>query len=158
MQKTRATQAALSRIIGCAESVISRAKKQPGFPEPDKQNEFEIKTVVVWWYLNKEGGGGRRDTSPTDDPMLAEGDSEGLERYRMARAQLEEIKLAELRGQVVMLDRLSETDRMILAPLRQLQETLKRRQDQETFQLVQDAIDQMEHSLRNAATNLTDKT
>lgn len=142
--KTRANQAELSRILGCSESALSRAKKLPSFPATDDDRRFEILDVCVWWYLHKMDGA-------RADPMLTEGDSEGLERYRMARAQLEEIKLAELQGQVVMMADLAESDRIMLAPLRQLQETLKRRQDNEAFLMVQECIDQMERGLTDAA-------
>jgi hypothetical protein len=58
--------------------------------------------------------------------MLAGTESDGLERYRLARAQQEEIKLAEQRGQIVKLTDFEETVQAILGPYRRFAEHLKR--------------------------------
>ena len=42
-----------------------------------------------------------RKRSPVDDPLLVEGDSPGLERYRLAKASLAELDLAERKGQLI---------------------------------------------------------
>ncbi|MEO1979669.1 MAG: hypothetical protein ABGZ24_04055 [Fuerstiella sp.] len=80
----------------------------------------------------------------TDDPMMiGDSNSEALERYRMARAQREEIKLAEDCEQVIKRDRYLDFSRMFFAPLRLAQETFKRKQDHDAFQIVDEAIDEM---------------
>lgn len=121
---------------------------------PGDRGQWNLKTIDKW--VHETGRRTSRTNVPalSDESLLAEDvDSEGLERYRMARAQLEEIKLAEQRGQVVLLDQLAEADRVMLAPLRQLQETLKRKQDHDTFKLVQETIDEMERRLLDVATD-----
>ena len=82
-----------------------------------------------------------------DDPMLNGEESEGLERYRMARAQQEEIKLAEKRGQVVMMDGFMDCARAILSPFKRLAETFKRQQNHDAFSLVEEATEEVERGL-----------
>lgn len=124
-----------------------RAEGMPGIAR-----HWDLKEIDKWVHATGRKTSRTNPKRLTDDPLLDESiDSEGLERYRMARAQLEEIKLAEQRGQVVMLDQMAESDRVMLAPLRQLQETLKRKQDHDTFKMVQEAIDEMERRLMGLA-------
>jgi phage terminase Nu1 subunit (DNA packaging protein) len=82
-----------------------------------------------------------------DDPLMNGETSEGLERYRMARAQREEMKLAEERGEVVTTDGFFDCARVILSPLRRASETLKRQQNHDAFSLVEEAINEVERGL-----------
>jgi hypothetical protein len=119
---------------------------------PGVAREYDLQAIAIW-VLSKgrKIGWAIGDTQQVavldDDPMLQESDSEGLERYRMARAQQEEIKLAEKRGEVVLMDRFNDCVRVALAPLRKVQETFKRRGDRESIQLIHEAIDEMERGL-----------
>ena len=71
--------------------------------------------------------------------MLAGTESDGLERYRLARAQQEEIKLAEQRGQIVRLNDFEEMAMAVLAPYRRLAEHVKRMGNPDLWQLVEEA-------------------
>ena len=82
-----------------------------------------------------------------DDPLLNGEASEGLERYRMARAQQEEIKLAEKRGEVIMTDAFMDCARVILSPFKRLAETFKRQQNHDAFSLVEEATSEVERGL-----------
>lgn len=82
-----------------------------------------------------------------EDPLLNGEASEGLERYRMARAQQEEIKLAEKRGEVVTTEGFFDCARVILSPLRRLAETFKRQQNHDAFSLVEEATTEIERGL-----------
>jgi hypothetical protein len=120
---------------------------------PGQRRQYDLQEILFWAIES-----GKLKGCEPDDPMLSDGtDSEGLERFRLARAQLEEIKLAEMCGRIVMQDDFHESSRIMLAPLRALQETLKRRQDQDTLQLVHDAIDEMERGLGQQAETLKRK-
>lgn len=134
--KTRATQAALSRILGCSESAISRCKKTLGFPTTDDDNEFEIHAVVIWWYLHKSGG-------EMPDPMLGDCDSEGLERYRMARAQREEIKLEADRNNTVDAEVVRSMLQEQAAVVRSSLEKLERQFGAEALEIVLEALDEV---------------
>ena len=119
---------------------------------PGQPRKYEIKAILLWLMSSGRRWGWmpddlKRERLTDDDPMLQEADSEGLERYRMARAQQEEIKLAEKRGEVVLMDRFNDCVRVALAPLRKVQETFKRRGDRESIQLIHEAIDEMERGL-----------
>jgi len=82
-----------------------------------------------------------------EDPLLNGETSEGLERYRMARAQREEMKLAEERGEVVTTEGFFDCARVILSPFRRLAETFKRQQNHDAFSLVEEATAEVERGL-----------
>jgi phage terminase Nu1 subunit (DNA packaging protein) len=127
-----------------------RTWRQDGMP--GTRSQWDLKVIDKWVHETGRKTSRQKTAALTEDPLFDETvDSEGLERYRMARAQLEEIKLAEQRGQVVLMSAFQECARSILSPLRKLQETLKRRQDHDTFGLVEEAIDEMDRGLSDAA-------
>ena len=76
--RTRATQADLSRILGCSPNTISNAKRLTGFPQGDSDNTFEIKAVLDWWHVNKDGGC-PESPSDTDADVFAGSDSPNLD-------------------------------------------------------------------------------
>lgn len=71
--------------------------------------------------------------------LLEPSDSPGLERYRQAKAAQEEIKLAELRSEVVMLGDFEEIAQAIFQPLRAFGEHLKRGNDPELLDRLNEA-------------------
>lgn len=119
---------------------------------PGSARNYDLSEIAVWalntnrkigWKLNRTAVPAIVD----DDPMLNGEESEGLERYRMARAQQEEIKLAEKRGQVVMVEGFMDCARVILAPFKRLAETFKRQQNHDVFSLVEEATSEVERGL-----------
>ena len=132
--KKRCNQAELSRILGVRHPTLSKFKHDPTFPDFDSNNEIEIYAGCVWWYLRKEA-----NPVPAEPDMLAGTESDGLERYRLARAQQEEIKLAEQRGQIVRLNDFDEMAQAVLGPYRRLAEHVKRMGNPDLWQLVEEA-------------------
>jgi hypothetical protein len=65
----------------------------------------------------------------------------------MARAQQEEIKLAEKRVEIMMLEGFYDCARVILSPFRRLAETFKRQQNHDAFSLVEEATNEVERGL-----------
>jgi hypothetical protein len=132
--KKRAIKSELSRILGVTPPVLSKFQHEPSFPEFDKDNQAEIYAVCVWWYLRKEA-----NPVPTDETLLAGDDSDGLERYRQARAAQEEIKLAQTRGQVIMLNDFEDVAPALFGPLRRVAEHIKRKGDSDTLEVIEEA-------------------
>jgi len=120
---------------------------------PGEARNYDLSEIAVWaintgrkigWKID------RKQPAPVisdDDPMLNGEESEGLERYRMARAQQEEIKLAKTRGQVVMMEGFMDCARIILSPFKRLAETFKRQQNHDAFSLVEEATIEVERGL-----------
>lgn len=132
--RKRVNQAELSRILGVSHQAIAKMKPDPSFPEFDKGGLAEIYAVCVWWYLRKEA-----NPVPTDETLLAGDDSDGLERYRQARAAQEEIKLAQTRGQVIMLNDFEDIAPALFGPLRRVAEHIKRKGDTDTLEVIEEA-------------------
>jgi phage terminase Nu1 subunit (DNA packaging protein) len=132
--RKRVNQAELSRILGVSHQAIAKMKPDPSFPEFDKGGLAEIYAVCVWWYMRKEA-----NPVPTDETLLAGDDSDGLERYRQARAAQEEIKLAQTRGQVIMLNDFEDIAPALFGPLRRVAEHIKRKGDSDTLEVIEEA-------------------
>ncbi len=136
--KRRAIKADLARILGISATALTKFQHDPTFPAFDEKNEAEVYAVCVWWYLRKEA-----QPVPSDPDMLAGTESDGLERYRLARAQQEEIKLAEQRGQIVKLTDFEETVQAILGPYRRFAEHLKRVAGNDLWSMLQEANEEV---------------
>lgn len=121
-------------MLGVSSPALTKFKHDPTFPAFDKENTVEIYAGCVWWYLRKEA-----QPVPSDPEMLAGTESDGLERYRLARAQQEEIKLAEQRGQIVKLTDFEETVQAILGPYRRFAEHLKRVAGNDLWSMLEEA-------------------
>ena len=146
--RRRTTKAELARTLGVSGSALTKFQHDPSFPEFDKNNEAEVYAVCVWWYLRKEV-----QPVPSDPEMLAGTESDGLERYRLARAQQEEIKLAEQRGQIVKLTDFEETVQAILGPYRRFAEHLKRVAGSELWAMLQEANSEVLQGLERLVDN-----
>jgi phage terminase Nu1 subunit (DNA packaging protein) len=66
-------------------------------------------------------------SSKSDDPLLAEGDSPGLERYRLAKAEHAELDLAERRGDLIERDKCREVLARWAVVIRRMGERLAKR-------------------------------
>lgn len=134
--RKRCNQAELARVLGCSSPALTKAKHDPTFPPFDKDNQVEIYAGCIWWHQRTEGPA----VNPAaGDEMLVGAESEGLERYRMAKAQLEEIKLAEQRHQIVRLDDFQEAVQAIMGPYRRMAEHLKRIGQNELWEMLEEA-------------------
>lgn len=94
-ERARTTRVSeMADFAGVSEQAFRKWMTQPGFPmAPDK-------SVCLWdlaiWRHRMDSG-----SEFGEEIAIGDGDSEGLERYRMARAQQEEIKLAKMRGDFI---------------------------------------------------------
>ena len=140
--KKRANKAELARILGVSHTVLSKYQHIPTFPPFDRSGLAEIYAVCVW---HNEGKNPAPQATPDDD--LAGDVSEGLERYRMAKAQQEEIKLAETRGQIVRLGEFEESIQQALQPWRRVGEAIKRLGYDDIFQMIDEANQEVAEAL-----------
>ena len=120
---------------------------------PCQPRVYDLKAIAQWAINTNRKIGWNIGRAPVkqdkvdDDPLLNGEESEGLERYRMARAQQEEIKLAEKRVEIMMLEGFYDCARVILSPFRRLAETFKRQQNHDAFSLVEEATNEVERGL-----------
>ncbi len=120
---------------------------------PFQARSYDLAEITQWAINTNRKLGWNIGRTPVqtpkldDDPLLNGEASEGLERYRMARAQQEEIKLAEKRGEVIMTDAFMDCARLILSPFKRLAETFKRQQNHDAFSMVEEATSEVERGL-----------
>ena len=145
--RKRCNQAELARVLGCSSPSLTKAKHDPTFPAFDKDNQVEIYAGCIWWHQRTEGAA----VNPASgDEMLVGSESEGLERYRMAKAQIEEIKLAEQRQQIVRLNDFEEAVQAILGPYKRLAEHVKRMGNNDVWEMLEEANAEVLRGLDNA--------
>lgn len=78
---------------------------------PGRPGHYDLSEIHAWW---RDYGPGKKRTaavSSEDDPLLADGDSPGLERYRLAKAAIAELDLEERKKSLLSRD----TVRMVLS-------------------------------------------
>jgi phage terminase Nu1 subunit (DNA packaging protein) len=80
--------------------------------------------------------------NPADDPLLADGDSPGLERYRLAKAKHAELDLEQRKGELIE----REKAKLILSRwaslIRQMGERLSKRYGNEAAKTVNETLDE----------------
>ena len=141
-ERKRANKAELARVLGVTPPVLTKYQHIPDFPAFDREGTAEIYAVCVW---HSEGKKPQQQPTPDDD--LAGDVSEGLERYRMAKAQQEEIKLAETRHQIVKLNEFEEAMQTALQPWRRLGEAVKRQGLMDVFAMIEEANQEVAEAL-----------
>ena len=140
--RKRANQSEIGRILGVHAGTVSKVKHEPDCPEFDDKAEAQIYAFCLWWdQRERQKNPQQQRTVPpgSEDELLTGDGTEGLERYRLARAQQEEIKLAELRGHVVKLNDFNESAAAVFAPWRRVAEHAKRMGDEDMFQMIAEA-------------------
>ena len=96
---------------------------------------------LVEWYARKERPAGA-------DPMMVGSNSPGLERYRVAHAQREELELAVRRGQLVSLDEfLTWYDAELAGPIRRSLEALRKHHGQAAMDVVLRGLEAAEQAV-----------
>ncbi len=90
---------ALARACGVARTTVQAWQADPEFPGQMDGGGFDVFEVGKWKGAKEEAKKPR--LSGDEDPLLASGDSPGLERYRMAKAQMAELDLGLRQGQLL---------------------------------------------------------
>ena len=136
--------AEIAEFFGVTVTTVRRWAGE-GMPSPSRPNgkagRYDLSAIAQW--LRAEGPWRVRVT----DPMLGEGDSPALERYRLARAAQEEIKLELLRGTVIPVDCMRERLARLAAVIRHAGEHLGRTHGPEAHAILNEALEEYSEQL-----------
>lgn len=92
------------------------------------------------------------ESLPSDeDPLMNGGDSPALERYRAARASIEERRLAQMDRTLVDLELLTEAMRPAIRGMRSAGDQLARKFGNDAAEIHNEAVDRFEQALHTAA-------
>jgi phage terminase Nu1 subunit (DNA packaging protein) len=123
----------VAAILGVRDSTVSRWKNEADFP-PANDGLFVLDDVFRWYY--------RREHEKELAETLMDsqgGQSEGLERYRLAKAQMAEIELAKVRCEIVSLHDCEEAMPIVFAPWRRVAEHCKQTENHEMMEMIEEA-------------------
>ena len=127
--------------------------KKPDFPQA-VDGAFSVRLVSEWRLLRdqelerKRAGPAPVDPN-SDDPLLNSGDSIGLERYRMAKAQLAEMDLAEREKVMLNAEAVHDGLAVISQTFRQACEELQRRFGGDAHAIIEQAITEAESTIND---------
>lgn len=116
-------------------------KNMPGAPKA-----YRLDKIAQW--LRTEGPGSSR-IQASDDPLLGEGESPALERYRLAKAQHAELDLEERRGNLIDKSKCRDVLSMWAGVIRKLGESIGRRFGVEAHREINDALDECASIVRS---------
>lgn len=133
--RQRGTKSQVARLLLVDRSAPGRWSKQHAdFPAADADGKHDLFDCCEWFFR-------RKFEQELDSTLSIPGasDSPGLERYRQAKAAQEEIKLAQLRGEVIMLGDFEQIVPALFGPWREVAEHVKRLGQDEIFERIDDA-------------------
>jgi hypothetical protein len=107
---------------------------------PGRNKLWPVPSIVAWALEF----GPWRSRSGSADPMLADGDSLGLERYRLARAKLAEMDVLEREGQTIPRDQMHQLLVELVRVIRGAGESLQRQCGPVAHAIHEEAIDAAE--------------
>lgn len=121
--------------FGVAERTVGTWKNTRGMPvEPDSTYDLE---KIGKWKREREA----RRLVPDDDPLMVEGESPALERYREARAKLAELELAKKKGEVIEVEIMRPGLDRLVASFRSLGGKLRERFGDGAYEIYCEALD-----------------
>lgn len=122
---------------------------------PGKPNAYRLDLIAQW--LRTEGPW--RQHIKVDDPLLADGaDSPGLERYRLAKAALAELDLAERQHQLVSVERLREQLLRWAVILKRLGQRVQKRWGPDAHRAIEDALGECQRVVDDEFGDATDRS
>jgi phage terminase Nu1 subunit (DNA packaging protein) len=131
------TQAEVSEFFGVSIDTV-KVWSRGGMPKSGRSG-YNLGKVAKW--LRYEGPW-RANGSKVDDPLLAGADSPGLERYRLARAAQEELKLEEKLGRIIDVEKAQGIWQRVADVIRHCGWRLGERYDSAVTESINDAIDE----------------
>ena len=118
-----ATLAEVAQVYDVSPGTVKewRYAGMPGTPK-----RYVLQDISRW--LRSEGPwSNRRKAMPADDPLLADGDSPGLERYRLAKAKHAELDLEARKGELIEMDKCRDVLSRWAVVIRRMGERLVKR-------------------------------
>ena len=137
-----------ARVIGVSPSTLDdaiRPKCEDAERGRGRGLELWLPAIVKAWHEHQIET--HVDTAPppdVDDPMFENADSPALERYRWARAEQEEMKASQMRGELVEIGDISDGLQLMASILRQAIETLQKQHGQDAADVLSDALDEVD--------------
>lgn len=105
---------------------------------PGKPGCYDLRLIIPW--LIRKNKRGPREPNENEDPLLAAGDSPGLERYRLAKAELAELELQVRKGTLIPIDAVKDTIARWSALIRRMGESLAKRFGNEAAELLNETL------------------
>lgn len=117
---------------------------------PGKPRAYVLPEISHW--LRTDGPWKRfdRPEPSADDPLLADGDSPGLERYRLAKAKLAELDLEHRRGELIDKEKCSQLFGRWATVVRRMGDRLTKRFGIEANQVVVEAMDECQSIVKGS--------
>ncbi len=129
------TQAELAEVCNRSIPTIALWVKS-GMPyEPGR---YDLRQIIPW--LIRRGKHAATPAGENEDPLLAVGDSPGLERYRLAKAELAELELQVRKGTLIPIDAVKDTISRWSALIRRMGESLAKRFGNEAAELLNETL------------------
>jgi phage terminase Nu1 subunit (DNA packaging protein) len=133
---TADTQSEVAEFFDVSVDTVKNWAKQR---MPGKPRAYRLDKIAIW--LRTEGPGSKA-IRLADDPLLAEGDSPALERYRLAKAKHAELDLEHRRGELIDRDKCRDVLSRWGTVIRKMGDRLSKRFGLEANQMVGEAIDE----------------
>ena len=112
---------------------------------PGRKGRYDLVEIVAW--LRNEGPWRSRPSAPTaDDPLLADGDSPALERYRLAKAKHAELDLEHRKNELLDKEKCRQLFTRWAHVMRRMGDRLTKRYGVDANHMVIEAIDEC-HSI-----------
>jgi phage terminase Nu1 subunit (DNA packaging protein) len=115
---------------------------------PGKNGQYVLHDISKW--LRTDGPWKRFDapSQVSDDPLLAEGDSPALERYRLAKAKHAELDLEHRKGELIEVGKCRDILGQWASVIRKMGDRVSKRFGIEANLMVTDAIDACQDIVR----------
>jgi phage terminase Nu1 subunit (DNA packaging protein) len=140
---TAETQSEVAEFFDVSIDTVKNWAKQK---MPGRPKEYRLDRIAVW--LRTEGPGSKALKIATDDPLLAEGDSPALERYRLAKAKHAELDLEHRKGELIDVNKCRDILGQWASVIRKMGDRVSKRFGIEANLMVTDAIDACEDIVR----------
>ncbi len=142
------SQSEVAKAFGVERSTVGTwiTKGMPG-----RRGAFDLVAIAKWYRVDGPGA----DRVADVDPLLAAGASPALERYRLAKAQLAELDLAQRKGQLVDVAILKNTLGRWAAIWRRVGERMGKRYGTDGTEIFNEALDSCRVVIREIEQNDT---
>lgn len=139
----------VAEVAGVTPKTVGEWILKPDFPKDD-DGTYPLFDIGLWRQRQLTDRQPKpRQPSADEDPLLANGDSPGLERYRMAKAQLAEMDLAEREGKTLLVEAVRAGMAAICLPLRGTFEEIQRRFGPDALKVLNDALTTAERKIND---------